>query len=238
MKPRQRYFNSIIGDEYELFRLACPHHDELQGKVAETLIKNLSPEEEVHTVLEIGFGTGITSKKILAANPKITLLGVDNSKNMLQKANTELLEAYTGRYKFDIEDALTYLQKIPRGSITAVISVWTLHNFNENYRNNILQEIHRVLKSDGTFINGDKIAVKDPKLHKNNFLWQLKQFDIFEKIGKAKLKQGWITHYIDDEKEDVILRETAFKEILTTLHFTDYNLIFRKHMDAVIIVRK
>ncbi len=232
---KKRFANNI-GNEYELFRKAVPHHDNIQEGVISILKNHLASMPETK-VLEIGFGTGITSAQILDSDKNINLTAVDNEVSMLRKAEAAL-SAFNGRFDLEIEDGLKFLRQQNAETFDAVISVWVIHNFDFEYRNEFLKELYRILKPGGIFINGDKIAVDDFVEHEKHLYWQMKQFDIYEDLGKPEIKNEWVQHYLEDEKPNKILYEREFKNILESLGFKNYKLRNRNFMDAVVSVIK
>ena len=70
-----------------------------------------------------------------------------------------------GRVTFEQQDALTALQSMPSDSADVVASAYTLHNFLIDYRKKVVDEIYRVLKPGGRFINGDRYALDDISRH-------------------------------------------------------------------------
>jgi ubiquinone/menaquinone biosynthesis C-methylase UbiE len=235
--PSEKRYDSKIGDEYEIFNLASPYYNEIQNGVLKILKDNLPNEKEIN-VVEVGFGTGITSELIIKTDNRIKLFAVDNVEKMLLKANNLLQFFDSDRYQLNIEDALDYLKGFSDNSILIVISVFVLHNLEKTHRYKAIKEIFRILKPGGIFITGDKIANSNPAEHQKNFEWQLKKFDIFETIGKPELKNAWIQHYKEDEMPDKILIEDQFKIDLEKIGFSEYNLINRKFMDVVAFARK
>jgi len=128
---------------------------------------------------------------------------------------------------------LEYLEKQDSNTFDAIISVWVLHNLQKDFRYKIYKEIYRVLKPDGIFVNGDKMAVADTALHQEHLDWQLKQFDVYEGIGKPELKKEWTEHYLEDEAVDRILYENVFMEDLRNIGFKECTVDNRHYMDAV-----
>lgn len=234
-------FQGRLGEEYALFSLACPHFDTLQ----ETIKKEISQKydcskKEIIRVLEIGCGSGYTTKKILSADKRITILAIDNEQVMLGQAN-ELLHSYVENKKLKLihEDALNYLREIPSQSIDTVVSAFTLHNFKREYRNNVLTEIYRILTEEGLFINGDKYALDNKFKHKQNLEWQLKQFEKkFSEVNRPDLISEWTKHYLEDDKSEVIMTESNFKNELTKIGFKNIKLVYREKMEAILIAIK
>jgi len=234
-------FQGRLGEEYALFSLACPHFDTLQETIKKEITKKYeSSEKEIIQVLEIGCGSGYTTKKILSADKRITVLAIDNEQVMLSQAN-ELLYSYVENKKLKLiqGDALNYLRELPSQSMNAVVSAFTLHNFRKEYRNKVLTEIYRILTEEGLFINGDKYALDNKFKHKQNLEWQLKQFEKkFSEINRPDLISEWIKHYLEDDKSEVIMRESDSKKELTKIGFKNINLVYREKMEAVLIAIK
>ncbi|MBC7981496.1 class I SAM-dependent methyltransferase [Candidatus Parcubacteria bacterium] len=232
MAQNEHRFSNKVGEEYDLFSLALPHQDEIQIRAVEKIVKHF-PNKENIKVLEIGFGTGITTNEILSQSEHVSLIGIDNEPGMLNRAVTKLEYFSPERFQLYIADALEYLEKQDADTFDAVISVWVLHNLQADFRSKIYKEIYRVLKTNGIFVNGDKMAVTDIALHKEHLDWQLKQFDVYEDMGRSELKKEWTDHYIEDEDSSRILYESTFIQDLQKLGFKDCVVDNRHYMDAI-----
>lgn len=233
MKTSELRFANKTGEEYDLFSLALPHQDRVQTKSVDTMFEHFTNQDQTLEILDIGFGTGITSKEILSKGRKIYLNGVDNEPAMLQKALKKLETFPSETFNLETIGALEYLKSKPDDSFDAIISVWVLHNIQNSIRKEILREIYRTLKKGGIFVNGDKIAVPDASEHKKHFDWQIQQFDVFNKIGRPELVKEWTEHYIEDEKLERILYEDVYMKDLSEIGFKDSKVIERHFLDAV-----
>jgi ubiquinone/menaquinone biosynthesis C-methylase UbiE len=232
-------FSNKLGDEYDVFRLACPHHDEFQECVATTLGNCLGPGvHDQPKVVEVGFGTGITSTEVLSLKGNLTLLGVDNEPLMFSHATENLKGFDPKRFTLRIQDALEFFRGLPNNSADAVVSVWVLHNMWNDYRDSLLGEICRILKPGACFVYGDKIAVTDPAKHAENYAWQIRQLDAFEAIGKPELKREWLEHYEADEHPQVVLKEDKLEQSLVSAGFRSYEMLQRWHMEALVVAQK
>lgn len=137
-----------------------------------------------------------------------------------------------------MKDLLGYLEGEHSNSYDAVLSGFTLHNCLNTYRRDVYKEVIRVLKPGGIFVNIDKYAVEDEKVHKENLEWQIKQFEVFEKVGKPEMKKQWVEHYHADEDANVILKEVVYIDELKNVGFVNIEKIYRNHLDAVIVAEK
>jgi cyclopropane fatty-acyl-phospholipid synthase-like methyltransferase len=107
-------------------------------------------------VLELGTGTGETAQRVLAANPKATLVGVDASSEMLAHAQARLpadrAQLLVGR----LEDPL------PAGPFDVVVSVLTVHHLDGPAKADLFRRVRSVLSPDGRFVLGDVVVPEDP----------------------------------------------------------------------------
>lgn len=239
MIDKQLRFKDKFGEEYDLFKFAMPHYDELQNSVGKTLKDFFAGSaQKAIKVLEIGYGSGITSKIILESDPRIFLVGMDNETVMFAQTEHRLKLLSKSRYELCSQDALEFIQKQPDQSFDAVASAFVIHNFLNDYRLEVLKEIYRVLKPNGIFVNADKIADSDPQKHVENIAWQINQFKVFEKIGKPELNTQWTKHYEEDEKPNRVLIEGELIQKLRDLGFKTAEIKKRWHADALCVAKK
>ncbi|MBU0636059.1 methyltransferase domain-containing protein [Candidatus Micrarchaeota archaeon] len=234
----EQRFSGILSEEYCLFELACPYFSEMRMQIKE-IVKNHCQHyaQEKIAVLEIGFGLGPTTSFLLNSEPHILVTAIDNEPKMVEQAKENLKNFIkAGRLKLIEEDALQFLQSVASNSFEACVSSFTIHNFEQDYRNKLLKEIYRILKSNGLFVNADKCASNNAAEHKAALEWQLEQYKkVFE---KKELVSEWIAHDLEDEKESRILREKQFLEQLKKIGFKEVNKIFRKRLHATVTATK
>lgn len=129
-------------DSYlELIRSEVPRYDELQQRTIEAI--PFAPKR----VLELGFGTAETTRRIWERYPEARITGLDSSPEMVFKAR-ELgwEEMRLGR----IEDPL------PDGPWDLVISVLTVHHLDDDGKRDLFR---RVREQSRALVIGDVVAV-------------------------------------------------------------------------------
>lgn len=234
----EKRFSGALSDDYPLWRLARPFLGEVHGVVTEELTKFAADRPAPLRGLDIGMGDGAITK-LLLVNPKLEMVGVDNEPKMIAQAREVLQSAVEGgRLKIVLDDALGFLAGLPAGSIDIAASGYVLHNLPEDYRDRVQGEIFRVLAPGGLFVNADKFA-QIGQAHREALRWQLGLFfDVLVPRRQYDLLRDWVLHYVEDEAPGRVMQEADAMARLKGLGFKDVEIVYRKHMDAVLTARK
>lgn len=243
MSNKSRYdamFSGVIGQDYELLKLLSPIATEMSRLVGVTASKYAEQATEKLTVVELGGGTGITTLSLLTASGKFNLLSIDNEPVMQEQAKANLHEwSAEGRLTFCGDDALTALKNIATENVDLVASAYTLHNFLDTYRNEVVQEIFRVLKPGGQFINGDRYALDDISRHTQTIQQEVRSyFKTLTQMNKLDVLEDWMVHLFSDESENRVMRESKALEQLRAVGFVNITLSHRLEVNALVTATK
>lgn len=233
-------FSGVIGQEYDMLKLICPDSTEMSKLVGQTVAGCQSYFDHPLNVLELGGGTGITTLAILSSSPRVKVLSVD-SEPVMQNQAKQHLRAWVdeGRLQFNGDDALTALRSMDVASVDIVASAYTLHNFGNEYRREVLNEIYRVLKPEGRFINADRYALDDVETHTRNTQREVAgYFKVLSAINRLDLLEHWIIHLFNDESENHIMREAKAIQQMTDCGFQEIALSQRKDVNALVTAVK
>lgn len=134
----------------QLIREEVPDYDRLQAEVA------AAADIDAERVLELGTGTGESTRRLLEANPRARLVGIDASGEMLARARATLpaerVQLLLGR----VEDPL------PQGPFDLVASVLAVHHVDGAGKANLFRRIASVLAPEGRLVLGDVVVPDDP----------------------------------------------------------------------------
>ena len=233
-------FSGVIGQEYQMLKLICPFAAEMSRLVGVEVGTYCQHKSEPQSVLELGGGTGITTLSVLSADERIKVLSVDNEPVMQNQAK-QSLQAWidNGRLAFSTDDALSALRKLEDASVDIVASAYTLHNFEADYRLLVIQEIFRVLKLGGQFINGDRYALDDINAHTRCTQKEVSgYFKVLTEINRLDLLEHWIIHLFSDESDNHIMRESIAVKQLNEVGFQAIELKLRQEVNGLVIAKK
>ncbi len=126
-----------------------PAYDELQDAVAEA-----TAGIQAEWVLELGVGTGETSRRVLDLHPEAELVGIDESAEMLAAAsmNVTAADLRVSRH----EDAL------PEGTFDLVVSALAVHHLDGAGKTDLFARVAARLRPGGRFVLGDLVLPDDP----------------------------------------------------------------------------
>jgi tRNA (cmo5U34)-methyltransferase len=128
----------------ENMRADIPVFDELQAETARAT-EGIAAED----ILELGLGTGITAKRVLAVHPRAQLVGIDESEAMLAEADV------AGDLRVSrLEDPL------PEGPFDLVVSCLVIHHLDADGKRDLFRRIAAVLKPGGRFVLADVVVPK------------------------------------------------------------------------------
>lgn len=237
----ERLFSGLIGHEYQMLDLVCPAIADMSRRVGELASSHPCPKGSGGlAVLEIGCGSGRTTRELSKARPDSFIAAVDNEPAMLTQAHSNLAPFLDeGRVRLIEKDALSALAELAGDSQDIVASAYTLHNFLGPYRSRVLAEIFRVLRRGGIFINGDRYGLDDTLVHTRLIQEEVCGYiKTFASIGRIDLLEQWITHLFSDESPDHIMRLGPSVEEMQAIGFAPVEVRYRDGINALLVAMK
>jgi tRNA (cmo5U34)-methyltransferase len=222
------------GKDYHLHNEIFPHKEELTRRLAQEVATNTLKNDG--NFLDIGIGTGNTTRAVIYENPKIKILGIDPSADMLDKAHINLVNTSA---RFVCRDALSYLHDfISPNSVSGVFSAYTIHNFERGYREDFFKEVYKVLEPEAAFVNLDIIYPDDERKMHEMFRWQAQKMATYAEHGRLDLSQFWLNHICEDFDPSRRLTEGQYLDSLKQAGFRDIRKVLRYDEDVLYVARK
>lgn len=125
----------------ELIRSEVPRYDELQEQAVAAI--PFPPAR----VLELGMGTGETTRRLLEAYPDAWVIGLDSSADMVFRARENYDDVQLAR----MEDPL------PEGPWDLVIGVLSIHHLRAEQKRNLFRQVREQARS---FVIGDVVKAE------------------------------------------------------------------------------
>jgi tRNA (cmo5U34)-methyltransferase len=131
----------------EMVRAEVPDYDRIQDELARA-----TDGIDARRMLELGTGSGVTSRRVLARHPHAQLTGVDSSEHMLGAAD---LPGADLRLQ-DLRDPL------PDGPFDLVFSALAIHHLDAAAKADLFTRVSAVLAPGGRFVMADVVVPEDP----------------------------------------------------------------------------
>jgi tRNA (cmo5U34)-methyltransferase len=150
----------VSGDHREQFHFDPDTYlEHVQAEVpwyvdVQDIVGRVVSRRAVRDVLELGVGTGETTKRVVAAHPGARIVGVDSSEGMLAHARAQVPDADFRVGSF--EDPL------PNGPFDLVVTAFALHHLDDEHKRDLFQRVATVLRPSGRFVLADVVVPEDP----------------------------------------------------------------------------
>jgi tRNA (cmo5U34)-methyltransferase len=150
-----------------------PSYPDLQEQTAKA-----AADVPAHTILELGIGTGETTKRVLASHPEACLVAIDSSAEMLERARTVVPQA-------DLR--LAQLQDpLPDGPFDLVVSALAVHHLDGPGKQDLFRRIAVVLEPGGTFVLADVVVPENDEDVVTPIDWE---YDLPDRVDD---QLGWL----------------------------------------------
>lgn len=185
--PNELNYSRYTMDKYDkdIVR-SIPAHEEIHDKILKYLARHQNTKKL--SVLDLGVGTGITSKLIQSILPSSHFDVVDFSKHMLSQARKRLGNTNT---TYTLGDYSLYK---PSKQYDIIISVIGLHHQNHAGKKIMFKKIYSWLKPGGIFIFADLVTYKDKQVASLN--QALHYHHLVEHSSDTKTLAEWAHHHM------------------------------------------
>jgi len=212
---KQFEFDNEVADVFDdMIDRSVPFYKEnlnLSTNILKTYLNNNDK------VLDLGSSTGTFLINLAKLNPSLSLIGVDNSSAMIQKA-TKKAKAFGVNIKFIESDFLEY-----EFNTNKLISAnYTIQFIRPIKREKLISKIYNSLEDNGIFLMSEKLISEDKKLNKI----------LIDEYYEYKKQKGYSEYEIAKKREaleNVLIpySELENREMLKNAGFKHIEVIFR-----------
>lgn len=134
-----------------MIREEVPDYDRLQAELTAA-----TGGIAARAILELGTGSGETSRRVLDAHSGAQLVGIDASPDMLAAAHDLLADRSVTLHVGRLEDPL------PPGPFDLVVSALTVHHLDAAGKAELFERVADVIRPGGRFVLADVVVPADP----------------------------------------------------------------------------
>jgi len=139
-------FHFDPGSYVQMIRAELPMYDELQNQLAGALTG------PVEMFLDLGTGTGMTSRAVLRRFPHASVVLLDESAAMIEAAQRSV---HSDRVAATVVGDL--LDRMPTGSFDAVVSALAVHHLLADRKKLLFARLRSLLSEGGQFVMADVV---------------------------------------------------------------------------------
>jgi tRNA (cmo5U34)-methyltransferase len=212
-------------DRYDaLRRRLIPPYDSFYGTAVGAL--GLIPRPAgPRRILDLGAGTGLLARHVLAAYPDAELTLLDGAPAMLDQARLALGD----RHAFvagDLSDPL------PGDGYCAVVSALAIHHLSDEGKRDLFARVHDAVAPGGLFVNAEQVAGPSPLFDDLYARWHEREA---RALGASEADwAGAEQRMAHDRTADVESQLGWLREA----GFADADCLFKDHRFAVMVARR
>ncbi len=208
-------FDEAVASVFDdMLSRSVPFYKENQKLIIDFILQN---SKNGSKILDLGSSTAKFLLELYQRNQTLKLVGIDNSKPMIDEANKKI-EAYDANIKLYFADMLKFEIK----NFDYIIANYTLQFIRPLKRPKLIKNIFNGLNKNGYFIFSEKVVFEDKKFDK----------DIIDIYHKYKENQGYSQIEIIKKREALenVLIPFTIEENITMCKeagFNNVNTIFQ-----------
>ena len=162
--PSDFKFSATVANAFDdMVERSVPYYNEIQRMIIEQVCEFAAPDTNVY---DLGCSTGTTFLNLdPLVDERVCFVGVDDSKDMLQKCADKIKEAGLKR-RCELKNADLH-QDFAIENASAVVLCLTLQFVRPIYREKLLSRIYEGLNPGGVLVISEKILAEDSLFNRN-----------------------------------------------------------------------
>ena len=227
VKPEELNYDSYATDQYDSDIVnSIPGHKELHEQLVRVVLEELSVDKP--KVLELGVGTGITTKVVSRIISDASFTLVDFSKQMLQGAKKKLIGLDC---KFVLGDYS--ILDLPEEQDLVMSVIGFHHQGSEEKKKLMLRKIYSTLKKGGLFILGDLMTYDDKELAALNDAYHYHH--LVQLARDEQTLKEWAYHH---KELNQLSSHEAHLRWLKEIGFEEIKICYAKYNTFLMIAKK
>jgi SAM-dependent methyltransferase len=200
-------------EEYDgLRRKFIPCFDDFYG-TGISLLGRLKPR--IESILDLGAGTGLLDKYLLARYPDARYTLVDVSERMLEVARRRF--AGSGNFRFSVSD---YSEGLPEGRFDLVASALSIHHLEEGAKARLYRAAFDSLEPGGCLLNLDQFDADSGAMSELYDEWW---YDFIGRSGVGDVeKAAWLARRELDRENSI----EATRDLLVAAGFATAQCVY------------
>lgn len=207
-----RFDKTVTNVFDDMVSRSVPFYTEIQHTIAELASRFIRPKTFVY---DLGCSTGATLIQLTRQiqEPSVRIIGIDNSKPMLQKARLRLREEGMSRRCQLLEGDLNARIEISKASV--VLMNWTMQFVRPIHRDALVRRIYKGLVNGGCFLMMEKILGRETSLNQRyiEIYYEFKRRMGYSELEIAQKREALenvlIPYRVDEDIE--LLRRNGFE---------------------------
>ena len=188
-KPSDFKFSSKVAGVFDdMVNRSVPYYEEMQRMVAELAADHAEPGSVIY---DLGCSTGTTMIHMdYTVDKDIPFVGIDDSKDMLEKCRSKLNAVGSGR-SFDLIVA-DLNGDVPINNASVVALVLTLQFVRPINRERLIKQVYNGLRKDGALILIEKILAEDSRFNRDfiKYYYDMKRRNHYSEMEIAQKREA------------------------------------------------
>jgi tRNA (cmo5U34)-methyltransferase len=217
---KQFEFDEAVASVFDdMLERSIPFYDTVRSLVIDLILAN---EAEGKRVVDLGSSTAKFLLELSArAQTKMTLVGVDNSEAMIERARQKA-RAYGADIRLELDDIVTY----DYTGVDFVVSNYTLQFVRPMQRMELLNNIAKDLSAGGLFIFSEKVVFEETHLGKQmiDIYYDFKRergYSDFEIAQKREALENVLIPFTIQENIQMC-KDAGFTDVITLFQWANF----------------
>jgi tRNA (cmo5U34)-methyltransferase len=186
----------------------------------------------VRRVADLGCGSGVVARAILAQHPEASAVLVDFSEPMLAEARRELAAQRPAPHFIagDLADPGWVGAVQGHAPFDVIASSYAIHHLTDARKRALYAEVHALLAPGGLFVNVEHVASRTPRIEALSDALIVDSIHAFQRAKGSAMSRAQVAHdfvHRPDKAANILAPVESQCEWLRAIGFTDVDCFFK-----------